>query len=102
MMNHKVSIYVPVTTKLDEAYTSTVARRMASMFGGATVISAKGAWVNDKQEVIYDDINIVYSYCDALALVKCQVAYTELCIYIKKELQQDCISLVIDETLNLI
>jgi hypothetical protein len=75
---------------------------MASMFGGATVVEAKGVWLDSSGVAVYDDINIVYSYCDALALVKCQVAYTELCIYIKKELQQDCISLVIDETLNLI
>ena len=101
MMNHKISIYVPVT-KLGEEYTSLAARRMASMFGGASIVEAKGVWVDSNGAAIYDDINIVYSYCDAIALDAYYLAYTELCLYIKKALKQDCISLVIDETLNLI
>ena len=101
MMNHKVSIYVPVT-KLGEEYTSIVARRMASMFGGATIVETKGVWLDSNGVAIYDDINIVYSYCDAMALDAYYLAYTELCLYLKKELKQDCISLVIDDTLNLV
>ena len=62
-----VSIYVPIV-KLGQEHTSIVARRMANMFGGATIVSAKGIWLNDRQESVYDDIDIVYSYCDAMAL----------------------------------
>ena len=101
MMNHKVSIYVPIV-KLGQEHTSIVARRMASMFGGATIVSAKGIWLNDKQESVYDDIDIVYSYCDAMALDEQKEDYTLACVELRQELKQDCISLVIDETLYLI
>jgi hypothetical protein len=74
---------------------------MASMFGGATVISAKGAWVNDKQEVIYDDIDIVYSYCNPLDAVELDEV-NGLALWVKRELKQDCVSLVIDEVLTLV
>jgi hypothetical protein len=98
MLNHKVSIYVPIV-KLGQEHTSIVARRMANMFGGATIVSAKGIWLNDKQESIYDDIDIVYSYCDAMALDDKAEDYRLICVELKEELKQDCISLVVDEEL---
>ena len=94
-LNKKVTIYVPRT--VDSETTKDTLLYLALYFGGATAISARGAWIDSSHELVVDDISLVYAYTDTLTN-KIGEVYVH-CQYLRKELGEEEIALEIDGTL---
>lgn len=73
-MRNRVALYVPGTSgavnsdpALADRMVEEVAARLSELFGGATISLAAGAWMSAEHGLIREDVQIVYSYADALS-----------------------------------
>lgn len=105
-MKHKVSIYIPGTVNADQAdskkaeeMTNHIASRFSDLFGGATITNASGAWMSDRLGLIQEDVKIIYSYCTETALNSNAESLMQLAEMVRDEMQQEAVSVEIDNTL---
>lgn len=60
-MNNTLTLYVPSSmTTARRVYTERMARR----FGGATVTTGYGAWINGEAELEFEDVSMIMSYAE--------------------------------------
>jgi len=90
---NKVEIYVPVVSPL---MFGNAIETLSRMFGGATLIDARGYWIDDSNTMVNDKIKIVYSYCGNEELAENMQELYGYCKTLKSVLKQDCILLVIN------
>ena len=58
-MNKSLTLYIPSELSiLRREYT----KRMARRFGGATVVTGYGAWINSKDRIEFEDVSMITSY----------------------------------------
>ena len=106
-LNHKITIYVPSTqgtsTEADnQQYIDTTARLLSAFFGGATSTPAVGYWVSDVEGLVKEHPTLVYAYAEESDFIKHIDAILDYCYKLKQDLQQEAISLEIDNKLYLI
>ncbi|WJH36601.1 hypothetical protein N6H14_13140 [Paenibacillus sp. CC-CFT747] len=67
----------------------------SSWFGGATAVDGQGAWVDDSQKLIKENVTIVYAFAEKLdkTAINQVVDYAKA---MKTELAQSAISLEVD------
>ena len=105
-LNNKISIYVPSTIEgnipIIKQYRASVAKLLCRFFGGATDIVTEGYYLANNGELIKERINIVYSFCSDEQLKNNLPKVIKICEYLKKEMQQECISLEVNNKLTFI
>lgn len=109
-LQHKVAIYVPSTVDIDKAadtskWVENAASGLVNLYGGATVTDGVGYWFSDeKQAMIRESVKIVYAFCDDPAGLDGEKINQVLsfCEQMKKALNQEAISLEIDNELYFI
>jgi len=105
-LKERVAIYIPSTININEEvdntfYVNEILTKFSEIFGGATAINADGAWVSNKKGLVIEKNKIVYSYCDRLTNEKIDEVLN-ICQWLKQELRQEAISLVINNQLYFI
>ena len=103
----RVALYVPGTqgpsTATDNAaQVERVARDFCGWFGGATAQQSAGYWLSDTAGLIREAVTIVYAACTAEQLREHLPAVLQLAQQIKAEMQQEALSIQIDEALYII
>lgn len=103
-LDNKVCIYVPstvnVNTKINNGkqVTKTLSF-LAGLFGGCTTETARGAWVDQSGALVTEKVNKCYSFCSETQLTKNIPAVLDYCNTLKHEMQQECISLEVNNKL---
>lgn len=105
----RVAVYVPGTSgpaakdpKLAERMTNDVAAALSELFGGATIQPASGAWMSDVYGLIREEVNIVYAYAIPEALNNRAPEILEIVERVKREMQQEAVSVEIGGALYLV
>ncbi|MCM3670938.1 DUF3574 domain-containing protein [Mesobacillus maritimus] len=95
-----VKIYVPSTYNVDQPidnteYVNQALEEFSSMFGGATAVDGTGAWLSDENELIKEEVTIVYSFAEDLDKKKINevVSYAQS---LKEEMKQSSVSLEVN------
>ena len=92
------TVYVPSTVNVNESTDNTehvnkVMRDMAAMFGGATSTAAVGCWIAENGAQVIEHITKVYSFCTSDQAAANIEKVIGLCEWLKKEMNQEAISL---------
>lgn len=108
-MQNRVAVYVPGTSgavnsdpALAARMVETVAARLSELFGGATISLAAGAWMSAEHGLIREDVQIVYSYCTSEQLEQGAEDVLTLAHMVKREMEQEAVSVEINGALYLI
>ena len=72
------------------------------MFGGATATEARGYWCSQSVGLVAEGVTIVYSAATPEAVQEHAAEVVQLCQQIKKDMQQEGVSLDVDGTLYII
>jgi hypothetical protein len=95
-----VKIYVPSTYNVDQPidntpYVNKSLEEFSKMFGGATAIDGTGSWLSDDDQLITENVTIVYSFAEDLDKKKINrvVAYAKS---LKEEMKQSSVSLEVN------
>ena len=100
-MDNKVSIYVPSTVNVNQRINNkkqvvSIIKQMSLLFGGATSYECVGGWVADSGDIVTEQINIVYSFCDKKSLNNNLANVINICQQIKKEMKQEAVTLEVN------
>ncbi len=106
-LNHKVCVYVPstqgVSTEADNSkHIEATAELLSNCFGGATSTEAVGYWVSDEEGLVKEHPVLVYAYAKEEDFIKYIDLVLDYCNELKKALQQEAISLEVDNKLYFI
>ena len=106
-LSHKVTIYVPstqgtATEANNQKWIEASAVLLSNCFGGATSTQAVGYWVSDSEGLVKEHPVLVYAYAQEQDFIKNIDLVIDFCYNMKQELQQEAISLEIDNKLYLI
>ena len=100
-MDNKVSIYVPSTVNVNKRIDNNkqvmaIIKQMSLLFGGATSYKCTGGWVADNGDIVTEQVNIVYSFCDKQSLHNNLTKVINICQQIKKDMKQEAVTLEIN------
>lgn len=100
-MDNKVSIYVPSTVNVNQRTNNkkqvmAIIKQMSLLFGGATSYKCTGGWIADNGDIVTEQVNIVYSFCDKKSLQDNLSKVINICQQIKKDMQQEAVTLEIN------
>lgn len=103
----RVALYVPGTQGPDTATDNAaqverVAREFCGWFGGATAQQSTGYWLSDAAGLVREAVTIVFAACTAAQLREHLPDVLQLAQQIKQEMQQEALSIQIDEALYII
>lgn len=103
----RVALYVPGTqgpaTATDNAaQVERVARELCGWFGGATAQPSAGYWISDNAGLIREAVTIVYAACTAAQLREHLPDVLQLAQQIKAEMQQEAVTITIDQKMYII
>src|SRR5690554_1087223 len=100
-MDNKVSIYVPSTVNINRSINNnkqvlSIIKQMSLPFGGATSYKCTGGWIANNGDIVTEQVNIVYSFCDKKSLKDNLSKVINICQQIKKDMQQEAVTLEIN------
>ena len=105
----RVAIYVPSTTDVNsentevaEKMTEKVAEQLSSLFGGATIAPASGAWVSDVYGLVRERVNIVYAFGLREQIDAAAEKLLALAENVKNTMRQEAVSVELDGALYLV
>lgn len=103
----RVALYVPGTqgpaTATDNAaQVERVAREFCGWFGGATAQQSAGYWISDNAGLVREAVTIVYAACTADQLRDRLPDVLTLAQQIKSEMQQEAVTITIDQKMYII
>jgi hypothetical protein len=103
-LESNVKIYIPGTTNVNQKtdnskYINLALNLFSGYFGGSTKYQAIGTWISPVNGLIKERINIVESYCTENDLNNNIDAIIDFCKKLKFELNQENISLEINNKL---
>ena len=106
-LDHNIKLYIPSTSKINQsastqAYTDEALALFGQSFGGATCYDAIGSWVSPEAGLVTEGIKIVESYASKEDITKCLKNVISLALKIKRELEQEAVSLEYDNKLYLV
>lgn len=106
-LSHNVKIYIPTTKQVKEsANTSDYVRKtlenFGTWFGGATSHNAHGAWLSSVHGLVTEPVTIVESYATNEQVNENIAKVIEWAKTIKKELDQEAVSIEYDNKLYFI
>ena len=100
---HKVSVYVPSTQNVnlnlsDDAHKNildSTIRFMSELYGGATAVTARGAYVTTDGLMVVETVTVVTAYTDKPDLAK-QRRVKLFCQSIRRSLGQEAVAVEVD------
>ena len=100
-MDNKVSIYVPSTVNVNQRTNNKkqvidTIKKMCLLFGGATSYKCAGGWIADNGDIVTEQVNIVYSFCDKHSLHNNLAKVINICQQIKKDMAQEAVTLEVN------
>ena len=100
-MDNKVSIYVPSTVNIKQRINNdkqvmAIIKQMSLLFGGATSYKCTGGWIANNGDIVTEQVNIVYSFCDKKSLKDNLSKVINICQQIKKDMKQEAVTLEIN------
>lgn len=103
----RVALYVPGTqgpaTATDNAaQVERVARAFCGWFGGATAQESTGFWMSDTAGLVRESVTIVFAACTAEQLREHLPDVLQLAQQIKAEMQQEAVTITIDQKMYII
>lgn len=103
----RVTLYVPGTQGPDTATDNAaqverVARAFCGWFGGATAQQSAGYWLSDSAGLVREAVTIVYAACTAEQLRERLPDVLTLAQQIKAEMQQEAVTITIDQKMYII
>lgn len=106
-LNHKITIYIPstqgVSAEADNSkHIEATAKLFSNCFGGATSTQAVGYWMSDTEGLVKEHPVLVYAYAQEEDFIKNIDLIIDYCFQLKEELQQEAISLEVDNKLYFI
>ncbi len=101
---HNIKIYIPSTIDVNKQtdnsqYIEEGLKLLSGLFGGCTSYEAKGSWLSNKEGLVIENVTIIESYCKEEDLKKNLDNVLGFCYKLKKELNQEAISLNYDNQL---
>lgn len=99
-LSSKVTLYIPATKNVDQEidnaeYVDQAASLLADLFGGSTSTPALGYWLS-QSGLVREKTTLVFAYCSDLDLQEKIDNVIDFCESLKKELQQEAVSLEIN------
>lgn len=105
-LSNNVKIYVPSTHGTVKADNSVVVGEvlatLSELFGGATSFEALGCWKSDTDGLVKERVTICQSYCTEAEILENIDTVVEVCEHLKKDLNQEAVSLEVNNKLYLI
>ena len=106
-LDKNIKIYVPSTTDVDKKIDTSknvdeTLTLLSNKFGGSTSTKGTGTWVTEKSKLVKEEVTICESYCTGSALKHSLTEVIEYCEDLKKELNQEAISLEVNSELYFI
>ena len=109
MLSHSVTVYIPTTIHASAAPRSkikelrdTVKRTLSILFGGYTETIGNGGWYsNELNKIISERVYLVKAYANDIQPLQLEQVKA-LCNQIKAELEQEAVSLEVNNTLEFI
>lgn len=103
----RVALYVPgtqgpATTTDNAAQVERVAREFCGWFGGATAQQSAGYWLSESAGLVREAVTIVYAACTAAQLRDRLPDVLTLAQQIKAEMQQEAVTITIDQKMYII
>ena len=103
-LDHNIRVYVPSTLKGDKktdnsAQVKEALSLFSDCFGGATSYDAKGAWTSTVHGLIVENVTIVESYGTREQMDKHLETIVKFAGKLKKDMEQEAISLEYDNKL---
>ena len=103
----RVALYVPGTQDINHATDNAaqverVAREFCGWFGGATAQPSAGYWISDNAGLVREAVTIVYAACTAAQLRERLPDVLNLAQQIKAEMQQEAVTITIDQKMYII
>lgn len=103
----RVALYVPGTQDINHATDNAaqverVAREFCGWFGGATAQPSAGYWLSDSAGLIREAVTIVYAACTADQLRERLPDVLNLAQQIKQDMQQEAVTITIDQKMYII
>lgn len=101
----RVALYVPGTqgpATDNAAQVERVAREFCGWFGGATAQPSAGYWISDTAGLVREAVTIVYAACTADQLRERLPDVLTLAQQIKAEMQQEAVTITIDQKMYII
>lgn len=106
-LTHRVAVYVPGTQGVSAAADNTaqvrkIAAKLSGYFGGATAQQSTGYWTSSTAGLVAEAVTIVFSACTAEQLNAHLPQVLELAQDIKREMQQEAVTVELDGKLYII
>ena len=105
-LEHLVKIYVPSTETNKKAEKSKVQQQvnntltfLSQQFGGSTSQKALGYWLDSKNKLVKESVELCFAYCQDAELKESEASLIEHCQKIKADFQQEAVALEIDNKL---
>lgn len=104
VLESNVKIYIPGTIEINIAcdnskYVDNTLKLLSNYFGGSTSYQAVGCWNSVNNGLIKEKVTICESYCKETDLKKHIELIIQYCEDLKKELNQEAISLEVNNKL---
>jgi hypothetical protein len=106
-LSSNVRVLIPSTFKIDQeidnaAQVDKALTLFSNLFGGATTFKALGAWQSPAAGLVKEGVVVVESYCDSKILEKSINEVLTFCENLKQEMEQEAISLFVNNELYFI
>ena len=106
-LDKNIKIYVPSTIDVDKKIDTSknvdeTLTMLSNKFGGSTSTKANGTWITQKSKLVKEEVTICESYCTGSDLKNSLTDVINYCKELKKELNQEAISLEVNSELYFI
>ena len=107
-LSSKVEIIIPSTFNVDQIidnnkYVNSTLELFSKLFGGATASDCIGCWFsNDKNKIVKEKNVTVFSYCNQSDLEANIETIINHCEFLKNDMKQEAISLLVNNELYFI
>ena len=112
--NEKITVYIPSTINIDdvsgnsksininnESFVNEAAEMLSKLYGGFTILKSEGGWYSDERKQLErENVTLIYAFSDNIESGLDVVI--DYCEYLKKALNQDAISIEVNNTLYFI
>ena len=93
----KIAIYVPSTIDIDSpvdnsAQVEKTAIFLSDLFGGCTACNVSGYWITQEKQLVRENHVVVYAYTTEDKAQEAEEKIIDFVQQMKKEMQQECIS----------
>lgn len=104
-LNNVIKLYIPsnikgiVNKELQELYTNKAIELLSLKYGGATLNNTIGAWLDNNNNIVKEDITVVYSYMEDTIISKEIIEFMEA---LKNDMQQDAVTIEFNQSMTFI